>query len=269
MKKKHFILIIIAPIILIVIIILGIQGIKNDGTEWIKQGIEKFYQDKEKCILNEDDITKLQYKNQEYTITNQTVSKYDLGNWVGYIRKIVDIDKNGNLIKETNDSDSNIETTTISFGNVYLDKKTQSSLIIAINSNYYIAIKTNEITDNDSIFDYKKVINNANTNFELDSEDVSKIISNNNIYEITNQQITNDIGEYIGIIAKKIFYDAKTMKQLSKKELLEIDWTGKNSSKREVKQAVYTDIRKINNMDINETIAVCINNKYYVASRIK
>lgn len=268
MKKKHFILIII-PLIILIFIILGIQKIKDYGSDWIKQGIEKFYQDKEKCILNENDITKIQYKNQEYTITNQTVSKYDLGSWVGYIRKIIDIDINGNLIKETNNSDSNIETTTISFGNVYLDNKTQSSLIIAINSNYYIAIKTNEITDNDSIFDYKKVINNANTNFELDSEDVSKIISNNNIYEITNQQITNDIGEYIGIIAKNISYDAKTMKQLSKKELLGIDWTGKNSSKRKVKQAVYTDIRKINNVDVNEAIAVCINNKYYIANRIK
>ena len=45
--------------------------------------------------------------------------------------------------------------------------------------------------------------------------------------------------------------------------------TGENNSKREVKQAAYTDIRKINNMDINEAIAVCINNKYYVASKIK
>ena len=269
MKKHNVVLIIIGIIIIIAIIILGLQNIKGYGSNWIKQSIEEYSKNKEKCILNENDITKFQYNNQDYTITNKTVSKADLGDWVGYIREIIGIDTNGNLIEEADNNDSNIKGTTISFGNVYMNNKTQSSLIIEINGGYYMAIKTNEITNEDSIFDYKKEINNSNMDFKINPEDVSKIISSNSIYEITNQEITNDIGEFIGIIAENISYDAKTMKQLSKNELLEIDWTGKNSSKREIKQAVYTDIKKINNVDVNEAIAVCINNKYYIANRIK
>ena len=104
----------------------------------LQEKIEEYSSDKVPCYLNKDNVTQFSYLDNNYTILEETVSNSGLGEWVGYIRQLVAIDENGNILFQENMEDASFQTIsdladaipeaayTISFLNVYAAPNTDT-----------------------------------------------------------------------------------------------------------------------------------------------
>ncbi len=219
------------------------------GCSVVQNQIDKYSDGKEQCFLNDENVTQLTYKGESYTILEDTVTKETLGEWVGYIRRLVVVD----------------EKYIIPFQNVYTALNDTSYLIVDVKGGYHKAIPSEQLTDENRVFDYKSIAEETSSNYELNPQNATQIISGNRIYQVTLETVENEqLGCYLGILAEKVTFDADTKLPLQQEELIKIDWTGISAGqKREC--WFYMDVYEISGTDIQEAVAVKVNDQYYVA----
>ena len=148
----------IKKMILLVVAIL-LMGASMTGCSVLEKGIDEYSKDKEECVLNTDNVTQFTYKGDSFTILDDTLSNSELGEWVGYIRKLAVIDSNGKILLQQDTEKATFKTLAdiadskpdaayiIPFLNVYTvkDGNTQE-LIVDVNGGYHKAIfKTDKL----------------------------------------------------------------------------------------------------------------------------
>lgn len=241
----------IKKMILLVVAIL-LMGASMTGCSVLEKGIDEYSKDKEECVLNTDNVTQFTYKGDSFTILDDTLSNSELGEWVGYIRKLAVIDSNGKILLQQDTEKATFKTLAdiadskpdaayiIPFLNVYTvkDGNTQE-LIVDVNGGYHKAILNSFVTDKDTIFRY-----NQKTDETVPYE---------------------NIGEYIDIIAESYTFDNDTKLQIPKEELYHIDWSGKEKSSQKREQWTIGGIYEILDKDRTDSVAVEVNSEYRVA----
>ena len=251
------------------------------GCSVLSQKIEQYSSDKEECSLNTDNVTQFTYKEKNYTILEDTVSKEDLGNWVGYIRKLAVLDANGKILlqqdteKTTLKSLADIADTQpdaaymIPFLNVYVCKDgTVQELLVDANGEYHKAIPSDSVTDADHVFDYSKQQSvTSDGEFSVNPKDCTQLIMADKVYQITDKTVPDEqIGDYLDVIAQSIVFDKETKLEIPKEDLLKMDLDGKGSSKQQRESWAYGEVRAIQNTDVSNSVAVEINSKYRIAT---
>lgn len=243
----------------------------------------EYQETKEKGFVNEEDITRFTYNMNDYVILNDTVANSDLGEWVGYIHKLLVVDEQGNLLEQI-DSDKKLaneivkisqkytsEVYTVSYLNIYNTKDNDlDSLIIDVNGGFHRAVLVNKITKNDNLIQFSNIGNSLHSQkFTISKENCTQLIKGDIVYQITDEIITSDqLGSYLDILAESILFDMNTKQPISKEEQNKIDWTGENSKHIQRVNWVYKTIYTINRTDPETAVAVNINNEYHVAKAI-
>lgn len=245
----------------------------------LQDKIEEYSSDKEQCYLNTEDVTQFVYKGNGYTILEDTVSNSGLGEWIGYIRQLAAADETGKVLLQENIeaaafksladlADKDLETAyIISFLNVYAAPDTDTYLIVDVNGGYHKAVINERVKDTDTAFNFKKTEQSAGDRFTINPENATQLFCGKEIYQVTSDTVSDDeLGGYIDVIAESVTFDAKTKIPLSKEDLSEIDWHGKNTG-QEREQWFYTAVYEIYGTDKTEAVAVKINNCCYIAER--
>lgn len=268
---------------LLLILTILLASASMTGCSVLEKGIEKYSKDKEKCVLNTDNVTQFTYKGDSYTILDDTLSNSELGEWVGYIRKLAVIDLNGKILFQQDTEKATFKTLAdiadtepnaayiIPFLNVYMvkDGNTQE-LIVDTNGGYYKAILNSSVTDNDVIFRYdQQTVASMGREFTINAQDCTQLLCGDRVYQITDETVPyENIGEYLDIIAESYIFDSNTKLQIPKKDLYHIDWSGKKQSAQKREQWSIGDIHEILNKDKSGFVAVEINSEYRVAKCI-
>ena len=99
----------IKKMILLVVAIL-LMGASMTGCSILEKGIDEYSKDKEECVLNTDNVTQFTYKGDSFTILDDTLSNSELGEWVGYIRKLAVIDSNGKILLQQDTEKATFKT---------------------------------------------------------------------------------------------------------------------------------------------------------------
>ena len=245
-----------------------------------EKGIDEYSKDKEECVLNTDNVTQFTYKGDSFTILDDTLSNSELGEWVGYIRKLAVIDSNGKILLQQDTEKATFKTLAdiadskpdaayiIPFLNVYTvkDGNTQE-LIVDVNGGYHKAILNRFVTDKDTIFRYnQKTEATAEGEFTINTQNCTQLLCGDKVYQITDETVPyENIGEYIDIIAESYTFDNDTKLQIPKEELYHIDWSGKEKSSQKREQWTIGGIYEILDKDRTDSVAVEVNSEYRVA----
>jgi hypothetical protein len=247
----------------------------------LNQKAEQYSSNKEECFLNTDNVTQFTYKEKCYTILDDTVTKEDLGSWVGYIRKLAVMDKKGKILLQQDTEKTTFKTLAdiadkepnafaiIPFLNIYEPKdSTEKGLIVDANGGYHKAMLYDSVTDADNIFDYSKQQSvTSDGEFSVNPQDCTQLIMADKVYQITDKAVPdNQLGEYLDVIAQSIVIDKETKLEILKEDLLKMDLDGKGSSKQQRESWVYGEVRTIQNTDVSNSVAVEINSKYWIAT---
>ncbi len=270
---------VIKKMILLVVAIL-LMGASMTGCSVLEKGIDEYSKDKEECVLNTDNVTQFTYKGDSFTILDDTLSNSELGEWVGYIRKLAVIDSNGKILLQQDTEKATFKTLAdiadsepdaayiIPFLNVYTvkDGNTQE-LIVDANGGYHKAILNSSVTDKDTIFRYnQKVEAAAEGDFTINTQNCTQLLCGDKVYQITDETVPDEnIGEYIDIIAESYTFDSETKLQIPKEELYHIDWSGKEKSSQKREQWTIGGIYEILDKDRTDSVAVEVNSEYRVA----
>lgn len=154
----------------------------------LQDKIKEYSSDKEQCYLDTENVTRFSYKGNNYTILADTVSNGGLGEWIGYIRQLAAIDEKGKILLQ-----ENVETATfhsladlaekapeaayiIPFLNVYAAPNADAYLIVDINGGYHKAVISENVKDNDMVFDFKKTEKSINCSFEVNPENATQLL---------------------------------------------------------------------------------------------
>lgn len=251
------------------------------GCSVLSQKIEQYSRDKEECSLNIDNVTQFTYKEKCYTILEDTISKENLGSWVGYIRKLAVIDEKGKILLQQDTEKTTIKTLAdisdkqpnafaiIPFLIVYESKdSSEEGLIVDASGRYHKAKLSDSVTDADNIFNYSKQRSvTSDGEFSVNPKDCTQLIMADKVYQITDETVSDEqIGEYRDVIAQSIVFDKGTKLEIPKKDLLKTDRDGKGSSKQQRESWAYGEVRTIQNTDVSNSVAVEINSKYQIAT---
>lgn len=266
----------IANIFRIMLLMLFICAMAS-GCSVVQDQIKENSSDKEQCILDEENVTKFTYRNKCYIILDDTVANENLGEWVGYIRKLAVVDENGKILMQEYIEDATFHTLAdisdnapnakyiIPFLNVYAVPNDASYLIVDVNGGYHKAIPSKQLTDTDSVFDYKSAAEKSTGDYNINPQNATQVISGDRIYQVTSEIVEKDqLGSYLDVMAKKVTFNADTKIPLTKEELNKIDWAG-NSTGQKRESWFYVDVCVISGTDTQEAIAVKVNNQYYIA----
>lgn len=249
------------------------------GCSILNDQIEKYSSNKEKCLLNSNNVTQFTYKEKNYTILEDTVTKNDCGSWVGYIRKLVVVDAKGKILRQQDTEKTTFKTLAdigdkepnafaiIPFLNVYESKEnTENGLIVEVNGGYHKVIHTETVKNSDRVFKYSNKQSKAsNGNFKVNSKNCTQLVNGDKVYQITDKTVTDEqIGEYLDVIAQSIVFDKET--KLEIKDPLKIDWSGKGDSKQQRERWTYEGVYAIKNVDVSNSVVVKINYKYRLAT---
>mgnify|MGYP000733159431 CR=1 FL=1 len=115
----------------------------------------------------------------------------------------------------------------IPFLNVYAAPNADAYLIVDINGGYHKAVISENVKDNDMVFDFKKTEKSINGSFEVNPENATQLLCGGTIYQVTSDMVSDDeLGSYIDILAESVTFDTETKIPLSKEDLSKIDWYG-------------------------------------------
>lgn len=231
---------------------------------------------KEKCVVNEQDITRFQCDGQEYIILNDTVKSGNLGDWIGYIHKLIVLDESGNFLEQI-DSDEKVIGNTmemskkynnaamISFLNVFsIEDRETDILAVDINGVYYRAVQADDFNVNDEIISIENLLLAVDKRkFIINRANCTQLKRGDKIYQVTDERISpEDLGAYIDILADEVLFNMNTKLPISKDEQIVIDWTGNDSKQNQRESWFYESIYEIKEIDIETAVAVRINNEY-------
>lgn len=249
------------------------------GCSVFEAGVKEYSKDKEECVLNTDNITQFTYKGENYTILENTLSNAELGEWVGYIRKLAVVDSEGKILLQQDTEKATFKSLAdiadsepkaayiVPFLNVYIIKDgDKQGLIVDANGGYHKAIPTSSVQDTDDIFHYEQQAETTGGEFTVNPQNCTQLLCGDKVYQITEEVIPYEkVGEYLDVIAESYTFDDNTKLKIPKKDLLKIDWfgTGEHSQKRE--QWSLGDICEISGVDVSDSVAIEINSEYRVA----
>lgn len=247
------------------------------GCSVVQNQIEEYSNDKEQCLLDDENVTRFTYRNEYYIILDDTVANENLGKWVGYIRKLVAVDENGKIIIHENMENTTFKTLVelsannpnvkyiIPFLNVYAVPNDASYLIVDVNGGYHKAIPSKQLTDEDCVFDYKSAAEKINGDYNINPQNATQIICEDKAYQVTSEIVKKEqLGSYLDILAEKVTFDADTKIPLTKEDVNKMDWAG-NSTGQKRESWFYVDVYEISGTDTQEAVAVKVNNQYYIA----
>lgn len=245
----------------------------------LQEKINDYASDKEECYLNEENVTQFSYKENNYTILEDTVSNDELGEWIGYIRQLTAVDEEGKLLLQENIEPAAFLNLAdlgdkapdaayiIPFLNVYAAPNADNYLIVEVNGEYHKAVSNANVKGTDSVFDFKNTEEAMSGKFKINPQNATQLLCNSTVYQVTSETVSNsELGNYIDILAETIIFDAETKIPLSKEELRKLDWQGE-SAKQQREQWIYKDIYEIQGTDKTEAVAVQINDHYYMAEK--
>lgn len=246
------------------------------GCSIIENGIKEYSRDKEQCFLDSKNITQFIYKENYYTILNDTVSNGSLGEWIGYIRQLVAADENGVIVLQENIETATFQTLidledkapstkyVIPFLNVYAAPNDVSYLIVEVNGGYHKAVKSDMITETDTIFDYRDTAEKTGGKYELNPQNATQLICEGRIYQVTSEIVPEEqLGTYLDILTERVTFNSDAKIPMTKDDLNKIDWFGTSMEQRE--SWLYTSVYEISGTAISEAVAVKINQQYYIA----
>ena len=263
----------IVGIILVMIISMSFIGcgIVDKYIDYSKKG-------KVICTINNEDGTQFIYNGIKYTVLNEIIDNENIGEWVGYIQKYVVMDSNCKVLKEKEITSKVIKDLKeiaegveneakyiVPYNNVYTIKGNQNynELIVIANGKLHKAITSRNVTDNSLIIKFETIDNEGN-NVTINPNNCTQILSGEKTYQITNKTIdSRKLGEYLGIMPESITFDNNTKREIPKSELMKVELEPKELSKQQRITWNYGKIYSIK--ENNNTIAVEINNKYYLA----
>lgn len=215
------------------------------GCSVVQDKIKEYSGDKEQCLLDDENVTAFTYQNECYIILDDTVANENLGEWVGYIRKLVVVDENGKILMQEYIEDATSRTLEdladnnpdaeyiIPFLNVYAAPNDASYLIVDVNGGYHKAISGKQLTDADSVFDYKSAAEKTSGDYNINPQNATQIISEDRIYQVTSETVEKD--------------------QLG------------NSAGQKRESWFYVDVYEISGTDPQEAVAVKVDNQYHIA----
>ena len=222
-------------------------------------------------------MTQFTYKEETYTILNNTVSNDGLGEWLGYIRQLAAVDKDGTVLVQEAIETATFETLSdladkapdakyiIPFLNVYAAPNNASHLIVDVNGGYHEAVPSDQLTAADEVFDFKAVAENTGDSYEVNPQNATQLICGERTYQVTEETVTTEqLGAYLDILNETITFDADSKRPLSKEEQNKIDWTG-SSAGQQRERWFYMDVYEISGTDPTDAIAVKVNNQYHIA----
>ncbi|MEA4919959.1 MAG: NisI/SpaI family lantibiotic immunity lipoprotein [Clostridiaceae bacterium] len=250
------------------------------GCSALSQRIEHYSSGKEECSLNTDNVTQFTYQEKNYTILENTASKENLGNWVGYIRKLAILDADGKILLQQDTEKTTIRSLAdladmpaaayiVPFLNVYAcQDETAQKLLVDANGEYHKAIPSDSVTDSDDVFHYDRQQTVASDgDFSVNPQDCTQLIRADQVYQITDKIVSDgEVGEYLAIIAKTIVFDKDTKLEIPKKDLDTIDWDGTGLNKQKRENWFYGEVHTIQNTDESDSVAVEINSEYRIAT---
>lgn len=267
MKNKHK---------LLVIAVIFVSCICLSSCGKLRDKMAQYSNDKEQCILNDEDVRQFNYKAKSYTILDEVSLNEDKDKWVGVIRKLVAVDDKGKIVKQvdatdlgTNNLDNfpkdlNNDIHVFQFFDVYTNKKAEDTLTVEVNGSNYKAIPTNEINSDSKIFNFKEHSKEQNSEFQINPNNATQLIYDGVTYQVTDQVVSEvKLEDFLGIIAKDVIFDKDSKNILTKQDLDKIDWLGENKSKRQTWS--YLDVYKISGINIDEGFAVKVNDQYLKA----
>lgn len=120
---------------------------------------QNFISEQEKVIVNPQNVNEITYKQNKYTILDETVESDKVGYFAGYIGEVVISDKNGNIVDTLDiydDFDKNLfndENNIINidtFTNIYLNKDDSTELVI-FTDDFHRVILTENLSENDVV----------------------------------------------------------------------------------------------------------------------
>lgn len=237
--------------------------------------------EKERCTVNGNDISRFSYGGNEYAILDDTYASSDIGEWVGYIRKLIIIDEQGNALEQIDyDSDTfdDIEAIsqkytetvyTVPYLNVYKikDSNDPMTLVVDVNGSFHKAILSDRISEKDMLIQIEATT--AYNNFSINKENCTQLINGNRIYQITDEVVTsNQTEKYLDIIAETVLFDMNTKLPIPKSEQSQMDWTGEKSQNVQRVNWVYQTVYTIRGQKPDTAVAVNINNEYRVAKAV-
>ena len=247
------------------------------GCSILQDGIKNYSSGKEQCYLVSEDVTQFTYKEETYTILNNTVSNDGLGEWLGYIRQLAAVDKDGTVLVQEAIETATFETLSdladkapdakyiIPFLNVYAAPNNASHLIVDVNGGYHEAVPSDQLTAADEVFDFKAVAENTGDSYEVNPQNATQLTCGERTYQVTEETVTTEqLGAYLDILNETITFDADSKRPLSKEEQNKIDWTG-SSAGQQRERWFYMDVYEISGIDPTDAIAVKVNNQYHIA----
>lgn len=261
-------------------ILVTMTGVVMAGTALtgcsFRDKVNAYSKDKEECLLNTDDVTRFTYKGDSYTILEETVPNSSLGAWVGYIRKLTVVDENGKILQQENTEAADISSLKnitiddagaayiIPFLNVYAAPNDDTFLIVDARGEYHKAVLSSNVTEAQTVFQYKAGGNAEGGSFALNPQNATQFIRGDVVYQVTSQQVSeSELGNLLDMVAERVTFDTATKRPLSNEELKKIDWSGNESGDRE--DRMYQGIYEISGVDSNEAVAVEVDGNYYRA----
>ena len=259
------------------IFLMGFLCCVLSGCSILQDGIKDYSSGKEQCYLVSEDVTQFTYKEETYTILNNTVSNDGLGEWLGYIRQLAAVDEDGTVLLQETIETASFETLSdladkapdakyiIPFLNVYAAPNNASHLIVDVNGGYHEAVPSDQLTAAYEVFDFKAVAENTGDSYEVNPQNATQLTCGERTYQVTEETVTTEqLGAYLDILNETITFDADSKRPLSKEEQNKSDWTG-SSAEQQRERWFYMDVYEISGTDPTDAIAVKVNNQYHIA----
>ena len=128
---------------------------------WLDEAKEVFH-------LNADDITQISNGVSDYTVLDETVSREELGGWMGTVRRLAVVDSDGRILKQKRLPALSVSSYAeladgitgaafvVPFLNVYHSADGESYLYVDVNGTFHKAVPSDEVTDADVLFNFRE-----------------------------------------------------------------------------------------------------------------
>lgn len=206
---------------------------------------------KEKCDITVSDRITLTYRDNEYVMLSEQVSQDNVGAWVGYVNKNI----SGAM-----------------FSTVYLDRKNEEMINVAVDNNFYRAVKKEQWKEEQDLMQvadanlFDKGENMIPKELMVNPNNATQLIGDDKVYQVTDENISKEMLEsYITSVSEYVVFDSDTKKILKREEYAKIDWDGTERDGRNRTIWVYTDVYRVKYSDM-DSIGVKINGTYYIAT---
>lgn len=239
--------------------------------------LEQRMKDKEECTLEMEDDIRVTYDGNAYVILKETAQKEEVGTWVGYIQKLVGVEKTGKVLfceellqglDKMAELDQSADLV-VTFLNVYRTREEEKDvLLVDVNGNYQKAVTEELLEDGGEPLLVADLLDSYETagDFAVNQENATQLVCGEAVYQVTDEEVSPDqLGAYLDCIAQRVTFDSDTKEIIASGELGRIDWTGEEEAKRGRTVWLYTDVYEIQGTEKTSMVAVRVNGDYRVA----